>query len=327
MHLGSFMDYLKASISFLHYLQIVKNVSSHTIRNYCIDLDAFKEFIEKVFFEKKSSQKEVMKLSVILKKKNKDYHSFDIKIIDKWMIRKYLSSLHDEGKKNKTVMRKISSLRSFFRFAIRKRYIFSNPIEDIESPKREKTLPKVLTYAEVKLFFSSPDISTYLGFRDRTIMELFYSSGLRLSELVSLNKNDLDLCNFTVNVMGKGKKQRIVPITENAALWIDKYLNHEERFEDGKQKAIFLNKWGGRISVRSIDRHFKRYLLKSGLSSDITPHTIRHSIATHWLENGMDVKTIQMLLGHSCLSTTTIYTHVSLKLKRKVYEKTHPRAK
>ncbi|MEI6243007.1 MAG: tyrosine-type recombinase/integrase, partial [Chlamydiota bacterium] len=172
-----------------------------------------------------------------------------------------------------------------------------------------------------------------LGYRDRSTMELFYSSGLRLSELVQLNRQDLDTGRGVLHIRGKGKKGRVVPITKTAMEWIVSYLNHEERLvktteheAEEDTEAIFLNKWGRRLTVRSIDRHFQTYLKQSGLLGKITPHTIRHTIATHWLEKGMDLKTIQLLLGHSSLSTTTIYTHVSPKLKRAVYDKTHPRA-
>jgi integrase/recombinase XerC len=156
-------------------------------------------------------------------------------------------------------------------------------------------------------------------------MELFYSSGLRLSELVALDRKKFDPKNLLLSVYGKGKKVRQTPITASAAKWIVDYLQHPERKEKEPQ-AIFLNKWGSRLSARSVDRNFAAYLKASGLSDRITPHTIRHTIATHWLEQGMDLKTIQLLLGHSSLATTTIYTHVSPKLKREVYNKTHPRA-
>ena len=230
-------------------------------------------------------------------------------------------------------MRKISTLRSFFKYLMRERIVKINPMEDIDSPKRDKPLPNAITFEQVIHLFNMCDSSTYLGLRDRSIMELFYSSGLRLSEVCLLNKNDFDETSLLINVFGKGKKQRIVPITKTAASFLKKYLYAKERkiktkehYAEIDNKAIFLNKWGKRISFRSVDRNFKKHLLKSGLNEKITPHSIRHTIATHWLENGMDLKTIQTLLGHSSLSTTTIYTHVSVKLKRKVYDKTHPRA-
>ena len=290
---------------FLHYLQIVKGASDHTLRNYSIDLKEFQNF----FTPGEPEQ------------------------VHKRSIRRYLSHIHQKGLSNRTILRRISSLRSFFRFATKEKLIPRNPMEDIESPKREAKLVTILSVWQIDLLLSQPDIDSYLGFRDRTIMELFYSSAIRLSELVGLNRTDFDDHSFLLNVRGKGKKQRRVPITKTAAQWLTDYLSHSFRHFESKEhkpqidsRAIFLNKWGKRLTARSIDRKFAQYLKASGLSQNITPHTIRHSIATHWLEKGMDLKTIQILLGHASLATTTIYTHVSPKLKRKVYEKTHPRA-
>ena len=303
------MEGKKAKNAFLQYLQVVKNVSEHTLRAYNIDIRDFLIFLE----NQKISQ---------------------VKDVDKWLIRSYLSVLHQAKRKNRTMMRKISSLRSFFAYLRKEKILSHNPMEDIATPKREKKLPVALTYEQVDLLFQQPDTTTYLGFRDRCIMELFYSSGLRLSELVMLNRKDYDVDACVIYVQGKGRKMRILPITHTAATWLNNYLQHTEREMDTKdhkkekdKQAIFLNKKGTRITVRSIDRHFKRYLKKSGLAETITPHTIRHTIATHWLEKGMDLKTIQMLLGHGCLATTTIYTHVSTKLKKQVYDQCHPRAK
>jgi len=318
------MDFKLEAKSFLKYLEMVKNVSIHTIRNYAIDLDSFKDFIELNILKKnKISNK-------ILKSEDK---SFSIKDINKWVVRNYLAHLYDKKMKNKTIQRRISSLRSFFKFLMKEKKIEVNPLEDIQSPKKEKPLPNAINFDQVEHLFNMCDLDTYLGLRDRAIMELFYSSGLRLSELVDLDRKDLDEDSFLINVYGKGKKQRTIPVTKTALNWIKKYLNHPNRQKDTKEnrkqkdkEAIFLNRFGDRITVRSVDRNFKRYLKLSSLGENITPHTIRHTIATHWLENGMDLKTIQMLLGHSSLATTTIYTHVSTKLKRKVYDKTHPRA-
>lgn len=327
------MLYNKAVASFIDHLRYLKNVSEHTIRNYLIDFEAFSFFIcQKLLPEKKVLDAVSQKYKTGLSQK-KEKNSFELDKINKWLIREYLAFLHNKGLKNCTLMRKISSLRSLFRFCAKEKYLLPSPMETIESPKREKRLPRAIGYQQVELFFQTPDTSSYLGFRDRAIMELFYSSGLRLSELISLNKKDLDFGNLMVSVMGKGKKQRKVPITASAAKWVKDYLSHSERNLETKEhkascdeKAVFLNKWGTRLTVRSVDRSFKAYLKKCGLAVDITPHVIRHSIATHWLEKGMDLKTIQMLLGHSSLSTTTIYTNVSLKLKKEVYDKFHPRA-
>ncbi len=301
----------EASKDFFHHLETVKNASEHTLRNYRNDLKSFLHFIEQEKMQIESLDE-----------------------VNKRLIREFLAHLNFKKAAKRTLLRRLAFLRSFFKYLKREQKIAHNPMEEIDSPKLEKSLPKSLTYEQVERLLSQPDTDAYLGFRDRCIMELLYSSGLRISELAALSRKDFDHSNHTLRVQGKGKKERIVPITESAAKWINEYLDHPEREVNGKQhraqidkEAIFLNKWGNRITMRSLDRNFSKYLLASGLSSSVTPHTIRHTIATHWLENGMDLKTIQVLLGHSSLVTTTIYTRVSSRLKREVYDKAHPSAK
>ncbi|HSX38183.1 MAG TPA: site-specific tyrosine recombinase/integron integrase [Chlamydiales bacterium] len=304
------MDFHPAINRFLTHLEIALGASEHTMRAYRTDLQDLEAFIQKAEMGQKQSTNPLPSSFATASKR---------------LIRRYLAHLHEKKMSAQTILRRLSCYRSFFKFAMREKWIEENPLEEIESPKKEKKLPISISYAEIEILFNQPDLSRYLGLRDRVIMELFYSSGLRLSELARLCKKDCDLKNQILTIQGKGKKQRIVPITKNAAEWIMKYLNHPERAEK-EQGIVFLNKWGTRLTSRSIDRNFAVYLKASGLSDKITPHTIRHTIATHWLENGMDLKTIQMILGHASLSTTTIYTHVSSKLKRQVYDKTHPRA-
>lgn len=321
------MEFFKAACIFLKNFVTLKNASIHSLRGYATDLNAFQKFLHEYWELEDPTSIQFKDLTV------KETASFPLKQVTKQTIRRFLSHLYENQMGSKTIMRRLSSLRSFFKFARQSQWIDSNPMEDIDSPKREKKLPVSLSYEEVLRLFSQPDISSYLGLRDRAMMELFYSSGLRLSELVGLNRNDIDLKGKMMRIFGKGKKQRNVPITTTAAKWVSQYLEHQMRYADTslhKQekdpKAVFLNRWGSRITTRSVDRSFRQYLLQSGLSESITPHTIRHTIATHWLEKGMDLKTIQMLLGHTSLATTTIYTHVSSKLKREVYDQTHPRA-
>lgn len=288
------MDLFKSVEQFLSHLNLSKGVSEHTIRGYRLDLTSFLNFVGDEGVSKRS-------------------------------VRRYLAHLFEKKASSRTVLRRLSALRSFYRHAMREKWVTENPLEEIDSPKKEKRLPTNISYDQVQHLFNQPDVSDHLGFRDRAIMELFYSSGLRLSEVAGLNRRDFDAKNLVLNIFGKGKKQRQAPITQTAADWLIQYLSHPQREEKDPQ-AIFLNKWGTRLTPRSIDRKFAGYLKMSGLSERVTPHTIRHTIATHWLENGMDLKTIQMLLGHTSLATTTIYTHVSPKLKRQVYDKTHPRA-
>lgn len=326
--------FLRTAYKFLQHLKAVKNCSDHTIRNYSIDLNAFKSFLENEYLKDKSEAYPLIKIDhtkISLGTEQTD--NLNLTIIDKFVLRKFLAEMHAQGINKRSIARKIATLRSFFRFACWQKIISNNPAEEIENPKLDKRIPVSLSYDQVKKLIEQPDTTTYLGFRDRTILELFYSSGIRVSELVSLNRENFDLLNLLLKVRGKGKKERIVPITKNAAEWIQNYLQHPERFIDGDThsaqedpQAIFLNKLGSRLTPRSVDRKFDKYLKESGLAGHITPHTIRHTIATHWLENGMDLKTIQMILGHRSLTTTTIYTQVSSKLKKKVYDQAHPRA-
>ncbi len=303
------MEFSKVVEKFLEHLCLARGASEHTLRGYRTDLTGFSAFAS-------------------------EGGSLLLPSINKRLLRRYLAHLREKNSSVKTVLRRLSALRSLFKYAVREKLSLENPLDDLESPKREKKLPVSITYAQVQHLLSQPKIESYLGLRDRAMMELMYSSGLRLSEVVGLNRCDFDAAGLSLSVFGKGKKQRFAPITRTAADWIVKYLEHPERLMDtdehkaqADEKAIFLNRWGDRLTARSVDRNFSAYLKASGFSERITPHTIRHTIATHWLENGMDLKTIQMLLGHASLATTTIYTHVSSKLKREVYDKTHPRAK
>lgn len=328
--------FFKTAYEFLEHLKVVKNASVHTVRNYAIDLNSFKTYIEKTFLNADPEELPGKILHGSSWEESSCSHkwSMPMQMIDRKAVRGFLAFLNAEECSKKTVMRRMSALRAFFKYAIERKIILVDPTEEIETPKAEKKIPLSLTYEQVQQLFEMPDTGTLLGFRDRTIMELFYSSGLRVSELVALDRKDFDSKALLVKVRGKGKKERIVPITKNAAEWIQAYLVHPERFHDtdghkgqADPHAIFLNKLGKRLSARSVDRNFKGDLINSGMASDATPHTIRHTIATHWLENGMDLKTIQTMLGHSSLATTTIYTKVSSRLKKQVYDQAHPRAK
>ncbi len=328
--------FVKASYQFLKHLRLGKNASEHTIRNYTIDLNSLKAYLEKERYPEKNPDDLPDKVHYDRSYEDRwtgNDHMIDLAEIDRKDIRGFLAALNAQRFSKRTIVRRISSFKTFFKWTFAQGLIASNPTEDIDSPKLEKKIPVSLDYAQVQKLFNQPETTTYLGLRDRTIMELFYSSGLRVSELAGLNREDFDADNRLIKIRGKGKKERIVPITPNAVSWIQRYLNHPERDQEmeGHQaqqdrSAIFLNRLGTRITTRSIDRKFDIYLTASGLASKVTPHTIRHTIATHWLENGMDLKTIQTLLGHSSLSTTTIYTHVDATLKKKVHQEAHPRA-
>lgn len=322
---------LQAAYQFLEYLRSIKNVSDHTVRGYAIDLNSLKQFIE----EKVIACPPEQRVAGISHRRRSipQSNSFPLTIIDRKLLRYFLAHLAESKVSRRTVVRRLSALRTFFKYCMKQNLLDRNPAEEVESPKLEMRLPTALHFDQVQRLFDQPDVGHLLGFRDRCMMELFYSSGLRVSELVGLNRLDCDLEGLSIRLKGKGKKERIIPITKQAAGWIIAYLNHAERHRniDGHaleidHEAIFLNKSGKRLTSRSVDRNFDKYLKASGLVGKITPHTIRHTIATHWLEMGMDLKTIQLLLGHASLATTTIYTHVSPKLKKEIYDKTHPRA-
>ena len=283
--------------NFLEYLLCSKGASLHTVRNYEIDLR-----------------------NLILFAKSDE--------ITKHTIRSYLAKLYQENLSKRTVTRKLSAIRSFYKYLLREGLIKCDPTCEIDTPKLDKPLPKCLSLDQVVSFFAGPDIETFLGYRDRTIMEVLYSTGIRVSELASLNRKDFNLKGHWLKVQGKGKKERLVPITKTAASYLSEYLSHPDRYMDGrwhkKEKdtnAIFLNRHGERLTTRSIDRLFESYRKQSGIATKITPHTLRHSIATHLLEGGMDLKSIQEILGHTSLTTTTIYTSVTSRLKREVVEK------
>ncbi len=284
---------IEAIDTFLDHLRHVRGLSPHTLRNYEIDLKDF------LFFSKGE--------------------------INTPIIREFLAKLYHQNQSKKTVARRLSALRTFAKFLLKKGDMQENPLLDIKTPKLEKKLPSTLGMDQVIQFFAAPDLKTYLGIRDRTIMELLYATGVRVAELCNLDKEDIDFRNLAIKVTGKGNKQRNLPLTKTAAYWIEKNLNHPKRREKDKA-AIFLSRWGTRLTTRSIDRLFVSYKHLSSIAIPLTPHTLRHTIATHFLENGMDLKTIQQILGHTNLATTTIYTHVSTKLKQETYEKAHPLA-
>ncbi|MDD5120256.1 MAG: tyrosine recombinase XerC [Candidatus Omnitrophica bacterium] len=282
---------------FVRYMEIEKNYSPYTIANYKIDLEGFNKFISGTELEK----------------------------IDYLMLRKYLAVLKEKNLGNRSVGRKLSALRSFFRFLTREGYIKTNPILMLSSPKLEKHLPSFMSEDEVYKLIESAfakNEKDILGLRDRAILESFYSSGLRISELVGLNLDDIDFISGIIKVRGKGKKERIVPIGETALKAIKKYLDKRKKQAD----AVFLNNNSRRITARGVRYVLVRYLSLAGIKPGVSAHTFRHSFATHLLNRGADLRTVQELLGHANLSTTQIYTHLTTEKLKSVYDNAHPHA-
>ncbi len=283
---------------FMRYLEIEKNASRHTIINYSVDLKSFKDFMKEIPIEK----------------------------VDYIALRRYLAHIKENNLSKVSVARKIASIRSFFKFLFREGIIKSNPAASLSSPKKDKHLPKFLDEGEVVKLLESPDTESEAGLRDRAILETLYSTGIRVSELVGLNVDRIDQIGGVIKVYGKGKKERIVPIGDRALQVIRQYLK-KRRYDDSKrEQALFLNKNGGRITDRSIRRVVNKYITKISIQQKISPHTLRHSFATHLLDHGADLRSVQELLGHANLSSTQIYTHITTERLKAAYEKTHPRA-
>lgn len=249
-------------------------------------------------------------------------------------IRTYLSFLSDQAYSPATMARKIATLRSFFKWAHKRGLVPSNPMTMIRTPRQGKRLPKAITVEQIEQLLSAPDDAEALGARDRAMLETLYSTGIRVSELVDLNIDDLDEPGEMLHIRGKGRKERLVPLGSHAMLSLKHYvqvMRADERFAhcwapERRSRPLFVNKHGGRLSSRSVRRKLDKYLRQCGLDDSISPHTLRHSFATHLLDNGADLRSVQELLGHQSLSTTQAYTHLTSQRMRQAYDGAHPRA-
>ena len=244
-------------------------------------------------------------------------------------VRTYLAFLNEKQYSKATIARKLATLRSFYKFLVKRSHVSSNPVVAVRTPKQEKKLPRFLEYEEIKKLLDTPPMNNWLGARDRAILETLYSTGIRVSELVALNMDDIDFLGEVVHVRGKGKKERISPIGSSALQVIQHYMEFRNKRAQSNSnfdsKVLFVNKHGRRLSTRSVRRKMDKYLKIAGLDPAISPHTLRHSFATHMLNNGADLRSVQELLGHQSLSTTQIYTHLTTKKLKEVYENAHPR--
>jgi integrase/recombinase XerC len=279
---------------FISYLEIEKNYSVHTVLNYKLDLREFGIFLQEKPLES----------------------------VEYITLRKFLAYLKSRNLKSRTLARKVSSLKSFYRFLCREGYLKVNPSLLLSLPKLDKTLPKFLTEAQIIKLIESPDVSTPLGRRDRALLETLYSTGMRIGELVRLDVDDIDFISGVVKVFGKGRKERLLPIGQSALRAIRAYLDAREN----QGKELFLNKNSTRLTDRGVRNILNKYIRITSLKQNVSPHTLRHSFATHLLNRGADLRSIQELLGHVNLSTTQIYTHLSTERLKVIYDKTHPHA-
>lgn len=304
-------EYLR---QFLEHLRYERNVSEHTLRNYSIDLGQFLEHIAPA------------DVNTGLRR------NVDIKELDHITIREWMSALHGENKKKSSIARKLASLRTFFQFLVREEKLELNPAKLVATPRIERKLPSHLSMEDAIRFIESPDTQTDLGKRDRAILEFLYATGTRVSELTKLDMKDINFQEKMVRVLGKRKKQRIVPFGEPALYALMDYLQIRKNFLDNcppaerDESAVFLNYQGTRITTRSVGRMVDKHIKLTADIHNISPHSLRHSFATHLLDSGADLRDIQELLGHARLSTTQIYTHVSMEKLIEVYDKAHPKA-
>jgi integrase/recombinase XerC len=306
---------------FLDYLKLEKHFSDYTIKSYGADLIQFGQFMAGEIGHANAAAGPTPLTP-------EQVDELQLKC-EPLTIREFLAYLYAQNYTKSTTARKLATLRSFFKFLIRRGVVSVNPLSTIRTPKQEKRLPKCLDLEQVQRLLDAPGDTDLLGARDKAMLEILYSSGIRVSELVELEMSDLDLQEGILRVRGKGRKDRLTPIGSQAIKAVQRYF--ELRGADPKLQAlatqrVFLNKHGEPLSTRSVRRKLDKYLVEAGLDPGISPHTLRHSFATHLLNNGADLRSVQELLGHQSLSTTQIYTHLTTTRVKQVYDEAHPRA-
>ena len=298
---------------YINYLEAECNASPYTVRNYSSDLVGnYKRGSEKGFFQ-------------FLRLKQID----SLEKVDKQVLRDYLAYLAEQGIAKASIARKLSAIRSFYRYLVREGILAKNPLEQTASPKLDRRLPSFLTIEEMVRLLKAPDLTTPQGQRDRALIELFYAAGLRVSELVNLNLEQVNIDTREIRVWGKGSKERMVLMGEPAARALTNYIGQGRPMlqgEKGDRGALFLNNRGRRLTERMVQKILSKYARLAGINKRVYPHLLRHTFATHLLDGGADLRVVQELLGHANLATTQIYTHVTQSRARKVYLSAHPMA-
>jgi tyrosine recombinase XerC len=297
---------------YANYLKVERNASDYTVRNYLHDLlGGRKPGAENGFFQFLSRKKITT-----------------LEDVDRQVIRDYNAWLMESGIAKSSIARRQSAIRSFFNFLVREGHLSHNPMEEVASPKREQRLPSLLSTAEVTSLLETPNPTTPVGMRDRALLELLYASGIRVSELVSLNLGQVNLDSREIRVIGKGSKERVVLMGEPAARALTAYLKEgrPQLLGGKKSNAIFVSRQGERLIERRIQKILEKYARIAGIERRVHPHMLRHTFATHMLDGGADLRVVQELLGHADLSSTQVYTHVSKSQARKVYLSAHPLA-
>ncbi len=288
---------------FIYFLSVEKGLASNTLESY---------------------QRDMKKFFLFLQGKNIN----NINNITRTDLTDFLLKQKEKGLAPTTLNRNLASIRSFYQFLLKEQIITENPSLDLQTPKTEKKLPRVLSFSEIEILLEQPETKNAIGLRDKAMLELLYATGIRVSELVSLNINEVNFKMGFIKCTGKGNKERMIPLGSVAIRSIQEYLkNSRPRILKQKEdKALFVNQQGSRLTRQGFWKILKKYALKAGIQMDITPHTLRHSFATHLLENGADLRSVQEMLGHADIATTQIYTHVARRKIKEIYDQTHPRA-
>ncbi len=297
---------LTAIDDFLHHIQYARGYSDHTLTSYRVDLEQFMKFLDG----------------------RGELDQFPGGV-SRLTIRAYLARLNENDYSKSSIARKLASLRSLFKYLVKSKVTDNNPLVGVHTPKQERRLPTFLNETEINQLLAAAKGDGLWEKRDQGIMEVLYSTGLRVSELVGLNREDIDLTGRVLRARGKGKKERMVPMGGPAAEILGRYLEfltRHPKYADFDHQAVFLNKFGARLTTRSVARIIDKYIKIAGLSTKVSPHTLRHSFATHMLDRGANLRSVQELLGHESLSTTQIYTHLTAERMKDVYDSSHPRA-
>lgn len=302
---GTEMIGQEALAEYIIYLKIERGLSANTVTSYKRDIEKYLTFLT----EKKTTQ---------------------LDEVSRFEILDFLQTLRQSGAADNSIIRMVSSLRKFHQYLKRESIVADDPMQLIDTPKKASTLPKAISPQAIEQLLEAPDTTTPLGVRDRTILELMYATGLRISELVNLKLSDMHLTMGFIQTMGKGEKERIIPLGEIASQWLDHYLEGARVYLQDQSaetsEYVFLNSRGKGLSRQGVWKKVKQLALEAGIDQNVTPHTLRHSFATHLLENGADLRMVQELLGHADISTTQIYTHITKTRLKQVYSDYHPRA-
>jgi integrase/recombinase XerC len=314
---------------FLDYLKFEKHFSEHTAKCYNADLGQFCQYLSGEGSHSSESWSGGNNTGGSIATQTETKIEQLLLSITTDVVRAFMAVLNDKQYSKSTIARKLATLRSFYKFLVKRGHLSTNPVMAVRTPKQEKKLPKFLEYEQVKKLIETPPTDNWLGARDRAIMETLYSTGVRVSELVGLNIDDVDFLSEVLHIRGKGKKERLTPIGSSSLQAIQHYMEFRNKRAQSNgnfdPKVLFVNKHGRRLSTRSVRRKMDKYLKIAGLDPSISPHTLRHSFATHMLNNGADLRSVQELLGHQSLSTTQIYTHLTTKKLKEVYDNAHPR--